>query len=188
MLLGIDETRAGIQWGVIIIASLVAAVFDIRQRRIPNFITIALLITGMVKSLWYAGPWGLAESAGTCIILALPFVLLFLFANGGAGDAKLMGAIGTWVGFDEGIRILICVVLAGIIMALLSALIKGRLKIVLVNIYASVYTFVCFVLSHETKQYLAHQNAAACPKDLTIPYGVAIFAGVIAALGLILLM
>lgn len=187
MVLGIDEKRAVIQWGIVIGASLVAAVFDGRQRRIPNFLTIPLLLIGLIKSLWFAGLSGLAESVGACILLALPFVLLFLFVNGGAGDAKLMGAIGAWIGLEQGVIVLFCVVVSGIILALAKALMKGRLRLVLANIYASVYTFMCFVLSHKTRQYITNQHFAVGSKDMTIPYGVAIFAGVCVAGGLILL-
>ena len=32
------------------------------------------------------------------LLLGIPFVILFLIAGGGAGDAKMMAAIGAWVG------------------------------------------------------------------------------------------
>ena len=46
-------------------------------------------------------------------MLALPFVVLFVLASGGAGDAKMMGAIGTWLGVKGGAIALIAVLLAG---------------------------------------------------------------------------
>lgn len=187
MLLRLYDKATVIQWGIVVGASLVAAVYDARQRRIPNALTIPLLLIGLIKSLWFAGLSGLAESVGTCLLLALPFVLLFLFTNGGAGDAKLMGAIGAWISLRQGVIVLFCVVVSGIILALAKALMKGRFRLVLANIYASVYTFMCFVLSHKTRQYIANQNGTIGTKDMTIPYGVAIFAGVCVAGGLILL-
>ena len=96
----IDEKTTVIQWGIVIGASLVAAVFDARRNRIPNVLTIPLLLLGVTSSIFFGGLSGLAQSVGACILLALPFVLLFIFANGGAGDAKLMGAIGAWIGLD----------------------------------------------------------------------------------------
>ncbi len=180
MILGIDEKTTVIQWGIVIGASLVAAVFDARQNRIPNVLTIPLLLLGVTSSIIFGGLFGLAQSVGTCILLSLPFVLLFMFANGGAGDAKLMGAIGTWIGLEQGVRVLLFVVLAGIIMALAKAIMNGCLKRVLANIYSSGYTFMCFALNRKSMQYSMVQESTAGHKhkDMTMPYGVAIFAGV----------
>ena len=88
-----DEKSFVIQWGVIISASLVAASCDMRSRRIPNTLTFPLFLCGLVWALVHGGLSGLGEAFGACFILALPYILLFVFANGGAGDAKLMGAI-----------------------------------------------------------------------------------------------
>ena len=95
MLSVIHENATVIQWGIVIGASLIAAITDLHRRRIPNALTVPLLLFGLIKSTCLAGGSGLLESAGACFLLALPFVLLFIFAGGGAGDAKLMGAIGS---------------------------------------------------------------------------------------------
>ena len=189
MILGIEEKTTVIQWGIVIGASLVAAVFDARQNRIPNALTIPFLLFGVTSVIIFGGVSGFAQSVGACILLALPFVLLFIFANGGAGDAKLMGAIGAWIGLEQGVRVLLCVVIAGIIMALAKAIMNGCLKRVLANIYASVYTFMCFALSRKSMQYSMIQKNTAEQKhrDMTVSYGVAIFAGVCIAASTILL-
>jgi prepilin peptidase CpaA len=187
LILGTYDKVTVIQWGIVIGASLVAAAFDVRQRRIPNVLTFPLLLVGLIKSILFAGLLGLGESVGACILLSLPFVLLFLFANGGAGDAKLMGAIGAWIGLEQGVKVLFCVVVAGIILALVKAIMKRRLKLALASIYTSVYVFMCFVSSHKTRQYIANQDGNVGPKDMTIPYAVAIFTGVCVAGGLVLL-
>ena len=118
-----DERLAIFQWGVIISASLVSAIWDVRSRRIPNMITFPLLLAGLIWATWHGGLSSLAEAAGACVLLALPYVFLFVFANGGAGDAKLMGAIGAWLGFKQGIIVLCCVATAGIILAIIKSLI-----------------------------------------------------------------
>ena len=187
MLSEIYENATVIQWGIVIGASLVAAITDLHRRRIPNALTVPLLLFGLIKSTCLAGPAGLLESAGACLLLAFPFVLLFIFVNGGAGDAKLMGAIGAWIGFEQGVRVLLCVAVAGIVLALASAAMKGRLKHVLTNIYVSVCGFMLSVLSHEIREYPTNQEGSVGSRDLTIPYGLAIFAGVCFAGGLVLI-
>ena len=176
-----------IQWGVVIGASLIAAVSDLHSRRIPNILTFPVLISGLIWAGWIGGLTGIANSAAACVWLALPFLLLFIFAGGGAGDAKLMGAIGAWVGLSQGTVILVCVMITGIILSLCKATINKKLKIVLTNVFISVYTVIIFILNHRTKQLTISQNGSVVETDaLTIPYGTAIFAGVCVGGSLIL--
>ena len=98
-----------------------------------------------------------------------------------------MGAIGAWIGLEQGVKVLFCVALAGIILAIFKALMHRRLKVVLTNIYTSVYIFICHLSSHNTRQYIMSPEGTAGSEDLTVPYGVAIFVGVCAAGCMILL-
>jgi hypothetical protein len=61
-----------IQWGAVIGASLVAAVWDLRQRRIPNALTLPLMGAGLAYSAWVGGLSGAAGSIGGCLLAALP--------------------------------------------------------------------------------------------------------------------
>jgi len=186
MFSNIEQTTVVIQWGIVIGASLVAAVSDLRTKRIPNMLTIPVLIAGLIWAVWTNGLWGIANAAGACLWLALPFLLLFVFVGGGAGDAKLMGAIGAWLGLSEGTVVLVCVMIAGIILSLCKAAINKKLKIVLMNVFITVYTFIVYALSHRTKQLVVNRNGYVIDADmLTIPYGIAIFAGVCVAGSLI---
>ncbi|MBN1787401.1 MAG: prepilin peptidase [Sedimentisphaerales bacterium] len=179
MFSNVEQMTTATQWGIVIGASLIAAVTDLRTRRIPNMLTFPLLIAGLVWAGWANGLWGVANAAGACLWLAFPFLLLFIFAGGGAGDAKLMGAIGVWLGISEGTIVLVCVMIAGIIISLCKAAIHQKLKLVLTNVFISVYTSIIYALSHNTKPLVVNQNSCAVSTDtLTIPYGIAIFAGV----------
>ena len=182
-----DERIAVFQWGVVIGASLVAAICDLRTRRIPNALTVPLLLVGLIKAAWFGGLSGLAEAVGACFLLALPYVLLFLFAKGGASDAKLMGAIGAWLGLAQGITVLLCVVTAGCVLAIAKALAKKRLKSVLTSIFLSFYSFMLLLLGYRTMQHTTDRDDVDQRYDLTIPYGVAIFAGVCVAGGIVLI-
>lgn len=179
--------EAVFQWGVVIGASLVAAVSDLRSRRIPNVLTIPVLVAGLVWAAWTRGLPGIADAMGACFLLALPFVLLFLFAGGGAGDAKLMGAIGVWLGLSQGAIALSCVAAAGIALALGRAIMAKRFNSVIKNIFISVYVFIVSVICHNFRPVVVKQNVVTGSDGLTIPYGVAIFVGVCAAGGIILL-
>lgn len=181
VLLSIPHQSIGlIQWGVVIGASLVAAVGDIRCRRISNALTFPLLATGLVWAGTFGGLSGLGESVTACLLLGAPYVLLFLFAGGGAGDAKLMAAIGTWLGLKPSVIVLLCVALVGGILALVKALLRRRLKCVLLNVLISFYTFFICVAGGRRPGIVDGRNPTEVkPSDrLELPYGVAIVLGV----------
>ena len=175
------------QWGVVIGVSLAAAIYDLRTRRIPNALTVPLLVAGLVWAAWIGGLSGLANAAAACFLLALPFVIMFLYAKGGAGDAKLMGAIGAWRGLEQGIIVLGCVCVAGGVLAIATAIAKRRLKVVVANIVLSIYNFMVAVLTARSIGTAANEARPEQAEKLTIPYGVAIFAGVCAAGAIVLL-
>lgn len=184
LLLGItDESMPVFQWGVVIGASLVAAAGDMRERRIPNALTFPLFAVGLIWAAWQGGFSGLAEAVGACVLLAAPYIFLFVFAGGGAGDAKLMGALGAWLGLRQGVAVLLCVAAAGILLAVVKALSQRRLKFVLTSVLISVYTFVVCVAGGRKLKPATEQtdNDAGRPDGLYVPYGVAICAGVCAA-------
>ena len=72
--------------------------FDLRTRRIPNRLTFPAAAVGVVAaSVAHGGPGAVSSVAGLLLGLAL-FFPLFLLKGLGAGDVKLMGALGAWLG------------------------------------------------------------------------------------------
>ena len=167
-----------ISWAVAVGVSLAAAVCDFRMRRIPNALTAPVFVAGLLQALWAVGASGFADAVKVSVLLALPFILLFLFSHGGAGDAKLMGAIGTWLGLEQGIVVLCSVMAAGLVLALATAVAKRRLKIVMANIFFMVYGFLLAFFIEKRILPRAAEQVLYNGEALTIPYGVAIFAGV----------
>ena len=180
-----EVTLTVFQWGAVIGASLVAAAGDIRHRRIPNALTFPLLIVGLLWSGWFGGWAGLGQAALACVLLGGPYVLLFVFAGGGAGDAKLMGAIGAWLGLRQSVVVLLCVAAAGMVMAVVKAVCQRRLKFVLTNVLISFYTFVVCVAGGRKIRPAGEQTGAAQSGGFEVPYGVAICAGVCAAAAIV---
>jgi prepilin peptidase CpaA len=176
----LDKIMVVLQWGVVIGVSLAAAIWDLRTRRIPNLLTLPVLAVGLVWAGYTGGLSGLAEAVVACLLLALPFVLLFLFAGGGAGDAKLMGAIGVWLGLSQGVTALFCVAAVGIILAVSKAIMTKRFKAVITNVFISVYIFIFSVVHSNAKLVVQRQVQDIDDRTnaITVPYGTAIFAGV----------
>ena len=75
-----------------------AVVWDLRLRRIPNWLTVG----GFASALLFHGISGGWAGLGTALAgFAVGFSLLlvlWLIGGGGGGDVKLMGALGAWLG------------------------------------------------------------------------------------------
>jgi Flp pilus assembly protein protease CpaA len=177
------EYEVGIaQWGVVIGASLAAAVLDIRTRRIPNWLTVPLLVSGMVVSSLMGGTAGLMSAVGACLLLALPYVVLFAVGGGGAGDAKMMGAIGAWLGLHAGVVVLVCVAGIGGVLGLLRMIAHRDRRTLFGNLLASLYVWVVALCMGRSGWSLlgagAEEPAAVKRGGPAIPYAPAIFLGV----------
>lgn len=181
-----DQGIPHVQWGIVAAASFIAACTDLSSRRIPNWLTFPLLFGGLVYAGVQAGFAGFLDGLAACIVIALPFVLLFIFAQGGAGDAKLMAAIGAWLGLINGLVTLAAVAFAGIVLALGYAMVKRRGGEVASNVAGMAQGLL---LAGMTRGKLCGSIAIGTNSQsrLRMPYGVAIFAGVcIASVGVML--
>ena len=85
---------------VVLLAVVLTSVIytDLRSSRIPNVLTFSGIGMGCIAHVWGGGIQGLFFSLeGLVVGLG---IFLFLYASGGvgAGDVKLMGAVGAMVG------------------------------------------------------------------------------------------
>jgi len=91
-------TVIAVQWiGAFVIAAA-ACWFDVRTRRIPNRLTFPAAALGVaVATIVHGADGSVASAAGVLLGLGI-FFPLFLLKGLGAGDVKLMAALGAWVG------------------------------------------------------------------------------------------
>jgi prepilin peptidase CpaA len=87
--------------------ALVAAVFDARSRRIPNWLSASALAGGLLFRGLGEGAAGLTDAAAGFAIGALPLLVLWLIGSGGGGDVKLMGALSVWLGYQQSVLLLV---------------------------------------------------------------------------------
>ena len=67
-----------LQWGVVMVAALVGAGTDIKSRRIPNWLTGPVLLSGLVFAGVTAGWAGLGDALAGMLLAGVPFVVLFM--------------------------------------------------------------------------------------------------------------
>ncbi|HEX4055831.1 MAG TPA: A24 family peptidase [Tepidisphaeraceae bacterium] len=121
-----------IVWAPLIGALAAAAVIDARQRRIPNWLTFGLLAAGLGRAA-VAGPGSLGHSAlGILAGGAIPLVLYTMSAIG-AGDVKLLAAIGAWVGPGPALLIFMVQALLGLVIVITQAVAQRRTGTLLRN-------------------------------------------------------
>jgi prepilin peptidase CpaA len=147
--------------------ALIAGWTDWRSRRIPNWLTVPGLFVGVLVNV-LAGRWAGLEfalkGAGLGLLLLLPFVFL---RSLGAGDWKLAGALGAFVGWQVLLYLLFWSVFVAGLMALGLVIYKRRFVQTLRNIGRLLASMVTF---HMPGAEVSLDN----PESLKVPYGVAL--------------
>ena len=112
--------------GAVMLLATVAAFEDVVRHRIPNSLNLAALILGLGLSCLAAGWRGLVlHAAGGALVGCAVLVPFYLLRGMGAGDVKLMGALGSFLGpVDAGLAAGFALV-AGAVMA--AAIVAWRL-------------------------------------------------------------
>jgi prepilin peptidase CpaA len=112
-----------------------ACISDLRTRRIPNALTFSAVVTALVFHLvtggWSAAGWSIAG----CFLGALLFFPLFALRGMGAGDVKLLAAVGAWLGPSQVATAALATSIAGGVIALVVAVGHGYLKVAFRNLW-----------------------------------------------------
>ena len=172
---GSESSTATLAWCVVLLAAIAAAIWDIRTGRIPNLLTIPIFLAGLLWSTWHSGGLGLLAALGSAILLAFPCFVLFLYAGGGAGDVKLLGALGALLGLHDAVFVLLCVALAGVVCGIISAVLRRRSAILFSNLARMSRGFA---LAFATRRVRNAQILMPDEKQMQpMPYGIAIALG-----------
>jgi prepilin peptidase CpaA len=150
-----------------LLLALLAGFTDWRSRRIPNWLTVSGLLVGVTVNT-IAGGWGGLKisllGAAVGLLVLLPFVFL---RSLGAGDWKLAGALGAFVGPAVLLDLLMGSIFVAGIMAVVLVIYKRRFKQTLLNIGRLLGSVLSF---HMPGPEVSLDN----PQSLKIPYGVAL--------------
>jgi prepilin peptidase CpaA len=155
---------------LLLIVALAAAVYDVRFRRIPNWISVGGIALGVLaNSLTHGIPGLLYALTGFVLGFGLYFLLYLVHAMG-AGDVKLMGAIGALVGWQNWVAIFVIAALLGGIMAMIVIMARNRVKKTFWNI-----GYLLNEMRRGRAAYVSREELDVhSPKSVGLPHGAVI--------------
>jgi prepilin peptidase CpaA len=111
---------------VLLLVTAAAAVTDVRTRRIPNVLTGFAALAAIALSA-FGGP----SAVLTCIVVMIAAFVAgsVAFSAGwlGGGDVKLIAGCCGFAGFPGAVSLVLSILIAGAVLALVTAAARGRL-------------------------------------------------------------
>lgn len=154
-----------------VLCATIGAVYDVRSRRVPNLLTLPAILFGLLLHFALGGWRQLGSALAAGLICGLIFVVLYIAGGMGAGDVKLITAVGCIAGLPHTGYLLILTGLAGGVMALALVLYRGRFKSTISNIGA-------LAVHHRHEGFVPHPELnIGNAQTLRLPYALAIAAG-----------
>ncbi|ADI02677.1 A24 family peptidase [Syntrophothermus lipocalidus] len=154
-----------------------AVYFDVRERRIPNWLVLTGVLTALGWHLYQGGFSGLVFSLKGLGLGLLLLMLPFAMGGMGAGDVKLLGMVGAFKGVVFVFNAFLWMALIGGLIALAVLIREQRLGEFLVRIGRGM---ILALTGGRAKLLLT--SASIEPFSVSFPYAAAIAMGAVAAL------
>ena len=152
-----------------------ASTWDIRERRIPNALSLGALAVALFAAVLDGGWPALVHAAEGAAVFGGPLVLFWAFGWLGAGDAKLGFALGAFLGMP--------LALTGLVYGALAGGVFGLLYVA----WSLARRAPALVGAFRRYGVLAHVAVGADPAwGASMPYGVFLSVGAVAARALVL--
>ncbi len=158
------------------VCAIIGATIDMRSNRIPNWLTYGALVLALGCRAALGGWRSLGQGIVGLLIGGGIFFVFFIVHGMGAGDVKLMAAVGAWVGQHQTVQVLIATAFAG-----------GALAVFYMVFYKQVgrtFRNLASLLRHPLRYSGLPQEESGLqrPQSLRVPYGLAIALGTVFAL------
>lgn len=156
---------------VLMLALGVASIYDWRFRRVPNWLTLSMMLAGLFLQTFFDGPDGFKNSILGLFLGILLLYIPFLLGGVGGGDVKLLGALGAFLGPFSLVHVFLASAVIGGIFSLIE---MARKK---------VWRQTCESLKHRLlylalQQKFASESEVAFSKNpVSIPYAITMALG-----------
>ena len=162
-----------------LIFAAVGASTDLKSGRIPNWLTYSGLIGGLAARSWLEGWMGMRLGLVGALLGGGMFFMFFLARGMGAGDVKLMAAVGCLAGEKQTATVIIATAIAGGLMAIGYMVFYKRVGRTLRNVGKLVRFRV--TSGSRTHPEISLQSSGS----IRLPYAVAIAAGALYSVGVL---
>ncbi len=147
------------------------AIVDVKSRRIPNLLTGPAILAALALHGIVDGWHGLFTALAAGLICGVIFMIFYVAGGMGAGDVKLMAAVGCLGGLPHIAFLLALTAVAGGVMGVALAMARGRLKETLLNVLS-------LANHHRSEGLKPHPEMNVLNVSmLRLPYGLAIAVG-----------
>ena len=163
----------------LLLVVVIAALYDIRSRRIPNWTVLAGLVLGLAINSFLFEWAGLKMSLLGIGFAFLIYFPLYILRGMGAGDVKLMAAVGSIVGAANWLGIFLITAIVGGLAAIVLLLASHRFRRGLVNVGFLVSQLLSFRAPYAAREELDVNS----PKAMKLPHGAVIACGCVLFLG-----
>lgn len=165
-----------VDFGICFAVSLLAAFTDIKSRKVRNSLVLPVLLTGLLWNLIHGGFSG-AQDAFLAAVLPLALFPFYVIRMLGAGDIKLLMALGAWLGLKDSLSLIAFSIICGGVMALGIIIIQQNGWRRLKRLWN--YLSVCLL----SGKLLPYQDSEQMLTDDALPFALAVVGGLICLLG-----
>jgi prepilin peptidase CpaA len=165
---------------------VVAGLYDIRSRRIPNWLALPAVPIGFALNAFifaqpphYSAAAGLGQAAlgfGLAVLIYMP---LYAVRGMGAGDVKLAMAVGALAGWAEWLRIMFFSAIVGLILALIVMALNQRFGKTLKNTAYIFWDLINFRAPFQRTEEVDLDSG----RGYTLPHGAVIALGTLTLIG-----
>jgi prepilin peptidase CpaA len=160
-------------WALALTVGLTAGWIDLRTRRIPNWLTVTGVLIGVAVHTYQSGRIGMAMALQVMVLALVILFPLVLLRAMGAGDWKLMAALGAILGPWMMLFVLVGAIFLSGLMAMALIVRAKKVKETFNNVFVLVQGFLSFGLRAHPEISLDN------PELLKLPFGVAVAVAIV---------
>ena len=158
---------------LLLVVVAVAGFYDLRFRRIPNWLVLIGLIVGIGLNSFLFEWAGLQRALLGMGLALLVYFPLYLLRAMGAGDAKLMAAVGSILGPGNWLAVFVLTSVLGGLVALIVLLFAGRIR----KAFWNVGWILNEVIHMRAPYHSSEELDVRSPRAMRMPHGVMIAFG-----------
>ena len=121
-------TPESIRTIAVLLTAVIAVGFDVQTRRIPNLLNFGVAAAAVAFAFISGGVHGATGALAAWLVGAALFFPFFALGGMGAGDVKLVAALGAWLGVADALYLALFASMAGGVAAMVVSVARGYVR------------------------------------------------------------